>query len=72
MSSTGYVFLAILTLFGGLVASLLVASIPQLFNWDFACFRSMICHIMAFVLLVYGLIGCGLLISEAYNKRKQK
>ena len=72
MSSTGYVFLAILTLFGGFVASLLVASIPHAFNWDFDGLRSIICYLMTLVLFLGGSIGCGLLISEAYTKGNQK
>lgn len=72
MSSTGYVLLAILTLIGGFVASLVVASIPNVFGWDHQGLRALICYLMTFVLFVGSSIGCGLLISEAYTKGKQK
>lgn len=72
MSSTGYVFLGILTLIGGFVASLVVASIPDMFGWDHTELRAFICFFMTFIMFVGSSVGCGLLISEAYNKRNQK
>jgi hypothetical protein len=72
MSSTGYVLLAILTLIGGFVASLVVASIPNVFGWDHTELRAFICFFMTFVMFVGSVVGCGVLISEAYNKGKQK
>ena len=72
MNPIGYVLLGILTLIGGFVASLVVASIPDMFGWDHTELRAFICFFMTFVLFVGSSVGCGLLISEAYNKRNQK
>lgn len=72
MSSTSYVFLGILTIIGGFVASLVVASIPDIFGWDHTELRAFICFFMTFVMNVGSMVGCGVLISEAYNKGKQK
>jgi hypothetical protein len=72
MSSIGYVLLGILTLIGGFVASLVVASIPDMFGWDHTELRAFICFFMTFIMFVGSSVGCGLLISEAYNKRNQK
>ncbi len=72
MSSTGYVLLGILTLIGGFIASLVVASIPDIFGWDHTELRAFICFFMTFVMTVGSIVGCGVLISEAYNKGKQK
>lgn len=72
MSSIGYVLLGILTLIGGFIASLVVASIPDIFGWDHTELRAFICFFMTFVMFVGSVVGCGVLISEAYNKGKQK
>jgi hypothetical protein len=72
MNPIGYVLLGILTLIGGFVASLVVASIPDMFGWDHTELRAFICFFMTFIMFVGSSVGCGLLISEAYNKRNQK
>jgi hypothetical protein len=72
MNPIGYVLLGILTLIGGFVASLVVASIPDMFGWDHTELRAFICFFMTFIMFVGSSVGCGLLISEAYHKRNQK
>lgn len=72
MNPTGDVLLGILTLIGGFIASLVVASIPNVFGWDPQGLRALICYLMTFVLFAGSSVGCGVLISDAYDKGKQK
>lgn len=67
-----YVMLSLIILVGGFAATMVVASIPDTLGWAVTNFRTFLCYIMAFMLLVGTITSIALILCKVFNSGESK